>query len=109
MSPFSRGIAQRIEPPFATEILSGDEIVGVGRCRFKSRCRAHGFRASASTILNERGYDPRVIEAAHAHVDQNAVRRAYNTAQYWSERVKLLQGADLLDQFKVPSAEAGSL
>ncbi len=62
---------------------------------------AHGFRASASTILNERGYDGRVIEAALAHVDQNAVRRAYNRAQYWPERVKLLHDwSDLLDQFK---------
>jgi integrase len=65
---------------------------------------AHGFRASASTILNERGYDSRVIEAALAHMDQNTVRRAYNRAQYWQERVKLLQDwADLLDQFKLPT------
>ena len=62
---------------------------------------AHGFRSSASTILNERGCDPDVIEAALAHEDEDNVRRAYNRAKYWPQRVKLLQEwADLLDEFK---------
>lgn len=62
---------------------------------------AHGFRSSASTILNERGFDPNVIEAALAHQDDNDVRRAYNRASYWPERVKLLQEwADLLDRLR---------
>lgn len=62
---------------------------------------AHGFRASASTILNERGFDPDVIEAVLAHQDKDAVRRAYNRATYWPQRVKLMQAwADLLDEFK---------
>jgi len=63
---------------------------------------AHGFRSSASTILNERRVaDPEVIEVALAHQDDDAVRRAYNRAQYWPERVKLLQDwADLIDQFR---------
>ena len=63
---------------------------------------AHGFRAAASTILNERGVNPDVIEAALAHQDENVVRRAYNRATYWAERVRLSQTwADLLDQFRV--------
>lgn len=62
---------------------------------------AHGFRSSASTILNERGYDPDVIEAALGHQDEDEIRRAYNRAKYWPERVKLMQDwADLLDQFR---------
>lgn len=62
---------------------------------------AHGFRATASTILNERGFDPDVIEAALAHQQQNAVRRAYNRAAYWPERVRMMQTwADLLDEFR---------
>jgi integrase len=61
----------------------------------------HGFRSAASTILNERGFNSDVIEAALAHQDENEIRRAYNRATYWPERVKLLQSwADLLDQFK---------
>jgi integrase len=75
----------------------------------KDEMCAHGFRSSASTILNERGYDSRVIEVALAHQDENKVRRAYNRAQYWPERVKLLQDwADLLDQLQAPGSEASS-
>lgn len=61
----------------------------------------HGFRSSASTILNERGFDENVIEAALAHQDEDEVRRAYNRAKYWPQRVTLLQSwADLLDEFR---------
>lgn len=62
---------------------------------------AHGFRASASTILHDRGYDSRVIESALGHQDENEIRRAYNRAKYWPERIKLMQDwADLLDVFR---------
>lgn len=64
---------------------------------------AHGFRSSASTILNERGYNPDVIEAALGHQDEDEIRRAYNRAKYWPERVKLMQEwADLLDVLRAP-------
>jgi integrase len=67
----------------------------------KDEMTAHGFRATASAILNERGFNPDVIEAALANQDANAIRRAYNRATYWPERAKLLQSwADLLDEFK---------
>ena len=67
----------------------------------KDEMTAHGFRSSASTILNERGFTPDVIEAALAHQDENSIRRAYNRTTYWPERVKLMQAwADMLDQFK---------
>jgi integrase len=62
---------------------------------------AHGFRSSASTILNERGFDNDVIEAALAHQDDDEVRRAYNRAAYLKERTELMQQwANLLDQFR---------
>lgn len=70
----------------------------------KEEVTAHGFRSSASTILNERGFPPHVIEAILAHQDENEVRRAYNRAQYWPERVKVMQDwADLLDAFRALS------
>jgi len=66
----------------------------------KEEATAHGFRATASSILNSRGYSLDVIEAALAHQDPNAVRRAYNRATYWDERVLLMQKwADLIDSF----------
>jgi integrase len=71
----------------------------------KEEMMAHGFRASASTILNERGVNPDVIEASLAHQDENTVRRVYNRATYWAERVKLMQQwADMLDQFRTLAA-----
>jgi integrase len=59
---------------------------------------AHGFRSSASTILNESGeFKPDAIEAQLAHLDGSAVRRVYNRATYWDERVRMMQWwADLL-------------
>ena len=62
---------------------------------------AHGFRAMASTLLNEQGWDSDVIEIQLAHVDKNSVRAVYNRAQYWSKRVEMMQAwADYLDKLK---------
>jgi len=62
---------------------------------------SHGFRATASTILNNREFNPEVIEAALAHQEKNQIRRAYNRATYWDQRVKLMQDwADLVDKFR---------
>lgn len=67
----------------------------------KDEVTAHGFRVSASSILNSRGYDPDVIEAVLAHQDKNAIRRTYNRATYWEQRVQLMQEwADLLDELR---------
>ncbi|WP_176056023.1 tyrosine-type recombinase/integrase [Brucella intermedia] len=63
---------------------------------------SHGFRASASTMLNESGrWPPDAIEAELAHADSNQVRRAYHRAAYWGERVKMAQWwADELDNLR---------
>ena len=51
---------------------------------------SHGFRATASTLLNESGkWNPDAIEAELAHVGADEVRRAYHRALYWDERVKM--------------------
>ncbi len=52
---------------------------------------AHGFRAAASTMLNECGlWNPDAIEAQLAHSESNAARKAYARAEYWDERVKMM-------------------
>ncbi len=67
----------------------------------KEEVTSHGFRVTASTILNSRGFDTDVIEAALAHQDQNVIRRTYNRSTYWGQRVKLMQDwADLVDGFR---------
>jgi integrase len=63
---------------------------------------AHGFRTTASTLLNESGrWNPDAIERALAHTDANSVRKAYARGTYWDERVKMSQWwADHLDELR---------
>lgn len=63
---------------------------------------AHGFRSSASSLLNEHStFSPEVIERGLAHGEPDKVRRAYNRAQYWDERVHMMQWwADYLDHLR---------
>ncbi|WP_426248134.1 integrase domain-containing protein [Pseudomonas sp. TWR3-1-1] len=68
------------------------------RMGFQDRLVSHGLRSMASTILNEHGWDPELIEVALAHVDKDEVRSAYNRADYierrrpmmawWSEHIQ---------------------
>jgi integrase len=53
---------------------------------------AHGFRAMASTLLNESGkWSPDAIERALAHKDGDQVRAAYHRGAHWNERVAMAQ------------------
>ncbi|HMP56949.1 MAG TPA: integrase arm-type DNA-binding domain-containing protein [Novosphingobium sp.] len=69
---------------------SGDEMTG------------HGFRAMASTLLNEsNNWSPDAIERALAHKDKDAVRAAYHRGAHWQERVEMAQWwADYLDTLR---------
>jgi integrase len=68
------------------------------RMGYHSRATVHGFRAMASTALNEMGFRPDVIERQLAHQEQNSVRAAYNRAEYLGERRAMMQHwADYLD------------
>ena len=56
----------------------------------------------ASTLLNEQGFPPDVIELQLAHSERNKVRAAYNRAQRLAERRDMMQHwADHLDRIKV--------
>ena len=56
----------------------------------KDEMTAHGFRASASSLLNESGqFNSDAIEAELAHVGADQVRKAYHRATYWEERVRM--------------------
>jgi integrase len=58
----------------------------------------HGFRRTASTILNELGWRPDVIERQLAHQERNKIRAAYNKATYLEDRTKMMQAwADHVD------------
>ena len=69
------------------------------RMGYHSRATGHGFRSTASTVLNENGFPPDVIERQLAHGERDKVRAAYNHAQYLPERRKMMQWwADYLDR-----------
>jgi integrase len=64
---------------------------------------AHGFRTTASTLLNQMGrWNADAIERQLAHKEQDDVRRAYmHSAEFWAERVEMMQAwADYLDQLR---------
>ncbi|MFA3032259.1 tyrosine-type recombinase/integrase [Acinetobacter pittii] len=62
---------------------------------------AHDFRATASTLLNEKDYDDKWIEKQLAHADGNKTRATYNHAKYLESRRKMLQDwADIVDSWK---------
>lgn len=68
----------------------------------KDEVTAHGFRATASTLLNESGrFSADAIERALAHQDPDPVRRAYARGSFWKERVEMAQWwADHLDTLR---------
>ncbi len=73
-------------------------LFAVHRMGFKGKTTVHGFRSTASTILNETGFKADVIERQLAHCERNKVRAAYNHAEYLPERRKMMQHwADYLD------------
>jgi len=81
-----------------THCNSQTASMALKRMGFEGRLVSHGMRSMASTILNEQGWDPELIEVALAHVDKDEVRSAYNRADYverrrpmmiwWSEHIQ---------------------
>ena len=72
------------------------------RMGYRGRATGHGFRATASTILNEQGWNADAIERQLAHGEKDKIRAAYNTAQYLPQRRKMMQHwANYLDKLKV--------
>ncbi len=70
----------------------------------------HGFRSMASTLLNEQGFAPDVIELQLAHVERNKVRAAYNRAQRLTERRSMMQAwADLLEVLRTAGTPRSSI
>lgn len=72
-------------------ISNNTMLFALYRLGYKGRMTGHGFRAVASTILNEQGWRPDVIERQLAHTERNQVRGAYNRAEYLPERVRMMQ------------------
>ena len=77
----------------------------------KEEVSVHGFRTTASTLLNEMGrWNADAIERQLAHQEEDDVRRAYmHAAEFWDERVEMMQvWADYLDELR-PGAQIISI
>jgi integrase len=77
-------------------------VVAIRRLGFgQDEMSAHGFRSMASTTLHEQGWRSDAIERQLAHAEGNAVKAAYNYAEYLPERREMMQAwADWLDSLK---------
>jgi len=75
----------------------------IERMGYLDRFSAHGFRATASTMLHEAGFDTRLIEMQLAHQDKNKSRASYDHSARLPERRKMMQSwADMLDAMMKP-------
>lgn len=63
----------------------------IDRMGYRGRIVGHGFRSLFSTVLNENGFNRDAIERQLAHQERNAVRAAYNRAEYMPERREIMQ------------------
>lgn len=105
IEPLTRHRSQYIFPSLrsAKRAMSENTINGALRRMgySKDEMTGHGFRAMASTILNEQGWNGDAIERQLAHAERDGVRAAYNYAEYLPERRKMMQSwADYLDSLR---------
>ena len=62
----------------------------LARMGYKSIATAHGFRVLFSTVANEHGWNPDVIERQFAHREQNEIRAAHHRTSFMADRTKLM-------------------
>jgi integrase len=86
-------------PSYRSKPLSENTFnSAMARMGYKGSATAHGFRSLFSTVANECGWNPDVIERQLAHIERNKVRAAYHRSTYTSDREKMMQWwADYLD------------
>jgi len=95
-------VRSRLKPMSDMTITAALRALGYAR----DQMTAHGFRAMASTLLNEHGWRPDLIEKQLAHAERNQVRAAYNRAQYLADRREMMQAwADYLDRLREDAAK----
>lgn len=100
MQPLSDGTGLVFpSPSYRSKPLSENTFnSALTRMGYKGSATAHGFRALFSTVANECGWNPDVIERQLAHKERNEVRAAYHRTTYMQDRTKLLQWwGDYLD------------
>lgn len=107
MKPLSGGCEYLFPSPRTMIRHIGEQTLNpaLHRLGFKNIQTFHGFRHTASTMLNEMGFMGDVIEKQLAHEEANKVRGAYNNAQYLPQRKIMMQAwSDYLDGLKMGAA-----
>lgn len=94
----------------STTVNRALEYMGFAGKEHEVNFSGHGFRATASTILNEMGYRKEVVEMQLAHKERNKTRASYNQADYLPERMAMMQAwADLMDEYAKPKSNVVTL
>ncbi len=104
------GCSEYVFPAFhkLTQPISENTInQALRRLGYGGIMTAHGFRSTASSLLNESGrWHPDVIEHALAHQDKNAIRAIYNRSSYLTQRREMMQWwSDQLSELKRQATE----
>jgi integrase len=96
----SRGYVFKSVRTGSGHISNNTVNMALKRMGFDGQMCGHGFRALAMTNVQEQlGIDLRIVDRQLAHIEKNKVMAAYNRAEYWPQRVEMMQRwADLLDQ-----------
>lgn len=85
--------------PTVSGVMSENTMIyALYRMGYHSRATVHGFRATASTVLNEKGFNRDWIERQLAHAERDEIRAAYNAAEWLPQRRKMMAWwADFLE------------
>lgn len=99
LKTISHGSPFVLPSPTKTGVVSENTMLfALYRMGYHSRLTVHGFRGTASTILNEHGFNRDWIELQLAHADDDSVRGAYNSAEYLpGRRDMMLWWANFID------------
>ena len=82
----------------------------IERMGYGGKFSGHGFRATASTMLNELGYRSDLIERQLAHAERSKVRASYNQAEYMPERVAMMRAwSNLIDEMAKPDSNVAPI
>lgn len=94
----------------ATTVNRALEYMGFAGKEHEVNFSGHGFRATASTMLNEMGCRSEVIEMQLAHRERDKTRASYNRADYLPERAAMMQAwSDLMDAYTKPQSNVVTL
>ena len=88
--------------PYKEGYFGGNDLLNIiTELGYKGKITTHGFRGTASTILNENGFDRRLVDIQLSHINKDKTEASYNHAKHFVKRHEMMQWwADYLDAIK---------